>query len=58
MYKRKTRDVWDIETNHGYGWEKEFSCSTLEEAKEQHQCYVENSFGRFATRITKHREIQ
>jgi hypothetical protein len=21
MYKRKTIDRWDIETNYGYGWE-------------------------------------
>ena len=22
-YKRKTRDVWCIDTNYGYGWETE-----------------------------------
>ena len=24
-YVRKTKDVWDIETNYGYGWEVESS---------------------------------
>lgn len=23
MYKRKTQDVWCIDTNYGYGWETE-----------------------------------
>lgn len=56
MYKRKTRDRWDIETNWGYGWEAETSEYTLKEAKEQAKCYRENACGRYSVRITKHRE--
>ena len=56
MYKRKTRDRWDIETNCGYGWEVECSEYTRKEAKEQLRCYRENACGRFCVRLTKHRE--
>ena len=56
MYKRKTRDRWDIETNWGYGWEVEISEYTLKEAKEQRRCYIENCGGRCGIRMTKHRE--
>jgi len=55
-YTRKTRDRWDIETNYGYGWEVECSEYTWAEAKAQAKCYRENSYGRFAVRVKKHRE--
>lgn len=55
-YERKTIDRWDIETNWGYGWECECSEYTPSKAKEQLKCYKENSYGRFAVRLTKHRE--
>lgn len=32
-YIRKTRDVWHIETNYGYGWESESEYDTYAEAK-------------------------
>jgi len=32
-YKRKTKDVWCIETNYGYGWEVESEYDTYAEAK-------------------------
>ena len=32
-YKRKTRDVWNIELNYGYGWESESEYDNYEEAK-------------------------
>ena len=55
-YKRKTRDRWDIETNWGYGWEAECSEYTHKEAREQYKCYCENAYGRYSTRLRKHRE--
>ena len=56
MYKRKTRDRWDIETNFGYGWEVECSEYTRSEALAQLKCYRENSYGGFDVRLSKHRE--
>ena len=35
MYKRKTRDRYDIETNWGYGWEVECSEYTYSEARQR-----------------------
>ena len=31
-YIRKTKDVWCIDTNYGYGWEEEDRCETKKEA--------------------------
>lgn len=56
MYKRITRDRYDIETNWGYGWECECSEYTWREAKQTAKEYRENSAGRYSVRITKHRE--
>lgn len=57
MYKRKTRDRWDIETNYGYGWDVENSEYTLKDAKRSYREYKENmaAYG-CRVRITKHRE--
>lgn len=33
MYKRKTRDVYNIVTNYGYGWEVEFCANNYENAR-------------------------
>lgn len=33
MYQRKTKDVWYIQTNYGYGWEDESEYDTYAEAK-------------------------
>lgn len=32
MYKRKTRDLYGIMTNYGYGWEEECTEKTRKEA--------------------------
>lgn len=32
-YERKTRDVYCIDTNYGYGWETESEYDTYDEAK-------------------------
>ena len=54
-YVRKTYDEWWIMTNYGYGWECETTEATAKDAKEMARCYRENSFGRYAVRIEKHR---
>lgn len=54
MYKRKTRDRWDIMTNYGYGWEAEVFEYTAQEAKQRAREYRENTTA--AVRIEKHRE--
>lgn len=55
-YVRKTRDVWDIETNWGYGWEVETSEVTYQDAREQLRCYQRESFGRYQVRMKRRRE--
>lgn len=39
MYKRKTKDIYIIMTNYGYGWEEESSADSLKEAMEQAKEY-------------------
>jgi hypothetical protein len=56
MYKRKTRDRYDIETNWGYGWEIECSEYTYSEAWQRLREYRDNSCGRFASRMKCRRE--
>jgi len=56
MYVRKTRDRWDIMTNWGYGWECECSAYSHREAVQLYRDYRDNSCGRFAVRVEKHRE--
>ena len=41
-YIRKTRDEYDIESNHGYGWDVVTSEDTAKEARAQVRCYREN----------------
>lgn len=53
-YVRKTRDVWYIMTNYGYGWECENVELTLEDAKRSLKEYRENT--RAEVRLEKHRE--
>ena len=42
MIKRKTYDEWEIQGNHGYGWECETTEDTLKDAKIQAKCYRDN----------------
>lgn len=56
-YKRKTRDVWHIQTNCGYGWETEATYDTYSEAKAdlpEYRKYI-NAYNGIAT-IKKGRE--
>ena len=56
MYKRKTRDVWHINTNYGYGWETENVEYTKRDALRSYKEYKENLQGRALVRLEKHRE--
>lgn len=40
--KRKTKDVYVIETNYGYGWEEEDICDTFAEMATRYREYMEN----------------
>ena len=53
-YVRKTRDVWYIMTNYGYGWECENVELTYADAKRSVREYRENTNA--AVRLEKHRE--
>ncbi len=56
MYKRKTRDVWEIQGYYGdqYGYEVVTIGETWTEAKELLKCYRENESVPF--KIVKKRE--
>ena len=41
-YIRKTKDVYVLLSNYGYGWEEELEEETLKEAREQLKTYREN----------------
>jgi hypothetical protein len=41
-YIRKTRDEYDIESNHGYGFDVVTCEETRQAAREQLRCYREN----------------
>lgn len=42
MYTRKTKDIYILMSNYGYGWEEELTENTYQEAKEQLKTYREN----------------
>jgi hypothetical protein len=39
MYKRKTRDEWEIQGNYGHGWEMVTTEETRKAATVQLRCY-------------------
>ena len=47
MYIRKTRDIWLLMSNYGYGhgWEEECEYDNYKEAKADLKAYRENSCG-------------
>lgn len=56
-YVRKTKDVWCIETNCGYGWEVESTYDTRKEAMAdlpEYRLFVSTYHGQ--VRIKKRRE--
>lgn len=52
-YKRKTYDEYEIQANYGFGWERETTEETYENAKRQIRCYRENVS--YPVRIVKKR---
>lgn len=42
-YTRKTKDIYNIVTNYGYGWEVECTEETYKEAKQRLKEYMENT---------------
>lgn len=42
MYKRKTKDIYILQGNYGYGWEELTYEETYKEAKEQKKVYDDN----------------
>ena len=55
MYKRKTRDTWQLHINYGQGWEHETTEDSWKTAKEQAKCYAENC-PQYPRKIVKRRE--
>lgn len=53
-YQRKTRDEWEIQANHGQGWELETTEESRRAAREQVKTYRENVPG-INIRIVKKR---
>lgn len=53
-YTRKTRDIWRIYTNYGYGWEEESTADTMKDAQYQKREYL--LAGAHAVRIKRGRE--
>lgn len=41
-YKRKTKDVFILQQNWGYGWDDICEYDTRKEAKEDYKIYIEN----------------
>lgn len=54
MYQRKTKDIYELWTNYGYGWECEVEEETRTEIKQRYREYVENTNA--ALKIKKRRE--
>lgn len=55
MYKRKTYDLYEVQTNYGYGWEAGVSEFTFAEAKQRKKEYMQNARGLQGIRIVKRR---
>lgn len=56
-YVRKTKDVWVIESNYGYGWEEESTYDDYDAAKadlSEYRIAVRSHFG--VCRLNKRRE--
>ena len=55
MYQRKTKDIWVIEGNYGYGWDYLCCYENRAEAKADFRAYRENE-PQYSHRIKKKRE--
>ena len=56
-YMRKTRDIFVIMSNYGYGWEEEDYNETRKEARENLKAYRENGGGCYYLK-TKREKIE
>ena len=54
MYKRKTKDIYELWTNYGYGWECEVREETRAEIKQRYIEYAINTNAEL--KIKKRRE--
>jgi hypothetical protein len=54
VYTRKTKDVWAIMGNYGYGWEEVTAEDTKKDAIEQLKTYRDNE--NYPFKIKKYRE--
>lgn len=54
MYVRKTVDVWELQLDYGFGWEKTLTEYTRKEARERLKEYRENQ-PQYPARIVKKR---
>ena len=54
MYQRKTKDIYELWTNYGYGWEVEVEEESYAEIKQRYKEYRENTNA--AIKIKKRRE--
>lgn len=54
-YKRKTRDVWELYVDYGYGWEYATAEFTRGEIKQREKEYKENC-PQYPVKLVKHRE--
>lgn len=55
LYQRKTKDVWYIQTNYGYGWEDESEYDNRADAKADLQEYRMHTIHYNAQCRIKHR---
>ena len=60
-YKRKTRDVWYIMTNCGYGWECESEYSDIDYEHPRREAFrgaqgYQEVYGISGVKVEKHRE--
>lgn len=54
-YQRKTHDVWVVMTDCGYGWDEEYATDNRDDGKARYREYMENSCGRWITKVVKRR---
>ena len=53
-YVRKTKDVYYLMGNYGYGWEEMFECENWKDAREQLKTYRDNE-PQYSHKIVKRR---
>ena len=55
MYVRKTKDVYQLWTNYGYGWECEVEEDTRKEIKQRYREYAENTNAELRIEVKRER---